>query len=47
MDTMRIKNLAIVGSDNTAIYIYLLLIGLGVLVGLISSALALRRYLKV
>ncbi|MCG9478737.1 MAG: permease-like cell division protein FtsX [Actinomycetia bacterium] len=47
VDTMRIKDLAIVGSNDTVIYIYLLLIGLGVLVGLISSALALRRYLKV
>jgi len=47
VDTMRIKDLAIVGSGNIIIYIYLLLLGLGVMVGLISSVLALRRYLKV
>lgn len=47
VDTMRIKDLAIVGSGEVALYIYVGLVVLGVLVGLISSALALRRYLKV
>ncbi|MFO7929023.1 MAG: permease-like cell division protein FtsX [Candidatus Humimicrobiaceae bacterium] len=46
-DTMRIRDLAIVGSGNISIYIYGGLIVLGGLVGLISSMLALRRYLKV
>ncbi|MGM0365328.1 MAG: permease-like cell division protein FtsX [Actinomycetota bacterium] len=46
-DTMRIKDLAIVGSGNVIIYIYFVLFGLGAVLGLISSALALRRYLKV
>ncbi len=46
-DTMRIRELAIVGSGNTIIYIYISVLVLGGLVGLLSSSLALRRYLKV
>ncbi len=46
-DTMRIRDLAIVGSGNVIFYIYLMIFALGAVVGLFSSILALRRYLKV
>lgn len=46
-DTMRIRDLAIVGSGNVIFYIYLLIFALGAILGLISSILALRRYLRV
>ncbi len=47
VDTMRIKELAIVGSGNIILYIYLGLIVLGGLIGLLSSGIALRRYVKI
>lgn len=47
VDTMRIKELAIVGSGNVISYIYIGVVVLGGLVGLLSSAIALRRYVKV
>ena len=47
VDTMRIKELAIVGSGNIILYIYLGIIVLGVLIGLFSSGIALRRYIKI
>jgi cell division transport system permease protein len=47
VDTMRIKELAILGSGNIIIYIYIGLIVLGGLLGLISSGIALRRYVKI
>ncbi len=46
VDTMRIKDLAILGSDNIIIYIYIGILVLGGLLGIISSAIALRRYIK-
>ncbi len=47
VDTMRIKELAIVGSGNFMLYTYIGVVVLGGLVGLLSSAVALRRYVKV
>jgi len=47
VDTMRIKELAIVGSSSFILYIYLGVILLGGLIGVLSSAIALRRYVKV
>lgn len=47
VDTMRIKELAIVGSGNVISYTYIGVVVLGGLVGLLSSAIALRRYVKV
>lgn len=47
VDTMRIKELAILGSGNIIIYIYIGLIVLGGLLGIISSGIALRRYIKI
>lgn len=47
VDTMRIKELAIVGSGNVISYAYIGVVVLGGLVGLLSSAIALRRYVKV
>lgn len=47
VDTMRIKELAIVGSGNFMLYTYIGVVVLGGLIGLLSSAIALRRYVKV
>jgi cell division transport system permease protein len=47
VDTMRIKELAILGSGNIIIYVYIGLIVMGGLLGLISSGIALRRYVKI
>jgi len=47
VDTMRIKELAIVGSGNVISYTYIGVVVLGGLIGLLSSAIALRRYVKV
>jgi len=47
VDTMRIKELAILGSEHIIIYIYIGLIILGGLLGIISSGIALRRYVKI
>ncbi|MDD3519858.1 MAG: permease-like cell division protein FtsX [Actinomycetota bacterium] len=47
VETMRIKNLALLGTNNVIIFIYLAIILLGILIGLLSSGFALRRYLKV
>jgi len=46
-DTMRIKELAIVGSENVIFYVYIGIVILGVLIGLLSSGIALRRYVKI
>lgn len=47
VDTMRIKELAIVGSGNFMLYTYIGVVVVGGLIGLLSSAVALRRYVKV
>jgi len=47
VDTMRIKELAILGSGNVISYTYIGVVVLGGLIGLLSSAVALRRYVKV
>ncbi|MCJ7665271.1 MAG: permease-like cell division protein FtsX [Actinobacteria bacterium] len=47
VETMRIKELAILGSGNIIIYVYIGLIVLGGLLGIISSGIALRRYVKI
>jgi cell division transport system permease protein len=46
VDTMRIKELAILGSGHIIIYIYAGIIILGGLLGIISSGIALRRFVK-
>ena len=47
VDTMRIKELAILGSGHVIVYVYIGLIVLGGLLGIISSGIALRRYVKI
>ncbi len=47
IDTMHIKDLAILGSNNVIVYIYAGLIILGCLIGIFSSAFALKRYIRV
>ncbi len=46
-DTMRITELAVVGSGNVELYVYVVVVVLGGLIGIISSGIALRRYVKV
>jgi len=46
-DTMRIKELAIIGSGNVIYYVYLGTALAGGLIGILSSAIALRRYVKI
>jgi cell division transport system permease protein len=46
-DIMRIKELAIVGSGNVRLYIYVGVLVLGGIIGILSSAIALRKYVKV
>jgi len=43
-DTMRIKDLAIIGSGNVIFYVYIGIFVLGGLIGIVSSGIALRRY---
>jgi cell division transport system permease protein len=47
VETMHIKNLAILGSNNIMIFAYFGIIVIGGLIGILSSGFALRRYLKV
>jgi len=47
IDTMHIKNLAILGSSNIVMLAYFGIIIIGGLIGILSSGFALRRYLKV
>ncbi|MCX6346472.1 MAG: permease-like cell division protein FtsX [Actinobacteria bacterium] len=47
VETMHIKNLAILGSSNIIIIAYLGIIIVGGLIGILSSGFALRRYLRV
>lgn len=47
LDTMRIKNLAILGSGNVIVIVYISLITFGGFIGILSSSIALKRYLKV
>ena len=47
VDIMRIKELAIVGSGNVMLYVYVGVLVLGGLIGILSSVIALRRYVKV
>ncbi|MCE5329157.1 permease-like cell division protein FtsX [bacterium] len=46
-ETMHIKNLAILGSNNIILIAYFGIIVIGGLIGIFSSGIALRRYLKV
>jgi cell division transport system permease protein len=46
-DTMKIKELAIIGSGNIVFYVYAGLAILGGLIGILSSIIALRRYVKI
>lgn len=46
-DTMKIKELAIIGSGNIVFYVYAGLAILGGLIGILSSTIALRRYVKI
>ena len=47
VDTMHVKELVILGSGNVIWYIYAGLIVLGCLLGILSSAFALKRYIRV
>ena len=47
VETMHIKNLAILGTSNIVLIAYLGIIVIGGLIGILSSGFALRRYLKV
>jgi cell division transport system permease protein len=47
IDTLRVKELAILGSSNVILYIYVGIIILGGLIGLLSSSFALKRYIRV
>ena len=47
VDTMHIKELAILGGDSVIFYIYAGLIILGGLIGIFSSTFALKRYIRV
>ncbi len=47
VDTMHVKELAILGVNNVILYIYAGLVVLGGLVGLLSSSFALKRYIRV
>jgi cell division protein FtsX len=47
VDTMRIKELAIVGSSSVVLYVYIGMAVLGGLIGILSSGIALRRYVKI
>lgn len=47
VDVMQIKELAIVGSGNVMLYVYVGVLVLGGLIGILSSIIALRRYVKV
>jgi cell division transport system permease protein len=47
VDTMHIKDLAILGNNNIIVYVYAGLIILGGLIGIFSSGFALKRYIKV
>ncbi|MFZ3105832.1 MAG: permease-like cell division protein FtsX [Candidatus Hydromicrobium sp.] len=47
VDIMRIKELAIVGSGNVMLYVYVGVLVLGGLIGILSSIIALRRYVKI
>jgi len=47
IDTLHVKELAILGSSNVVLYIYAGIIVLGGLIGLLSSSFALKRYIRV
>ena len=47
VDTMHIKDLAILGNNNIILYIYAGLVILGGLIGIFSSGFALKRYISV
>jgi cell division transport system permease protein len=47
VDTMHIKDLAILGTNNIILYIYAGLVILGGLLGIFSSGFALKRYISV
>ncbi len=47
IDTMHVKELVILGTGNVILYIYAGIIVLGCLLGILSSAFALKRYIRV
>ncbi len=47
VDTMHVKDLVILGNNNVILYIYAGLIVLGAILGILSSAFALKRYIRV
>jgi cell division transport system permease protein len=47
VDTMHVKELAILGTNNVILYIYAGVVVLGGLVGLLSSSFALKKYIRV
>jgi len=46
-DTIRIKELAMIGSGNVIFFVYIGIVIAGGLIGILSSAIALRRYVKI
>ncbi|MEA2015536.1 MAG: permease-like cell division protein FtsX [Actinomycetota bacterium] len=46
-DTMRIKELAMIGSGNVIFYVYIGIVVMGGLIGILSSTIALRGYVKI
>jgi len=46
-DTLHVKELAILGSNNVILYIYAGIIILGGLIGILSSSFALKRYTRI
>ena len=46
-DTMHIRDLAIIGSGNIMLYIYAGMVIIGCLLGILSSAFALKRYVRI
>jgi cell division transport system permease protein len=46
-DTMHIRDLAILGSGNIMLYIYAGMVIIGCLLGVLSSAFALKRYVRI
>ena len=46
-DTMHVKDLAILGNGNVILYIYAGMVIIGCLLGVLSSAFALKRYVRV
>ncbi len=47
IETFSVRNLAIIGSTNIILIIYLVILAIGGLIGIISSSIAIKKYLNV